>query len=1830
MIRKIRKSKFSKAWSLLILFSILNQVILPVSAFALGGPGQPEVQGFEPVGTNDLVDLFSGDFTYNIPLLDAGGYPVNISYHSGIGMDQEAGWVGLGWSLVPGVINRGIRGLPDDMLRDPVKKEFNIRSNKTFGGNITFGDTEVIGGGIINISLGFGFGMFYNTYNKMGHEYSFDPGISIGDKQKSTLDFHLGLTYNTQSGINLQPGVGLSIKANKTSKDELKGTAFGGQYGETYNSRAGLVQRAYGASVQAYMKTPKGSKSSQAINGGAEIPTNFQTYSPQITMWMRNVSGSVHAGLGGEGKWLNFKGRLSGYFTDQDLMSTEQISPAYGYLYSDWGIADPFALHDMNRENDGNYSKSTPGLPLTNYTYDVLNVNGQGIGGNFRPYRGDVGTVFDNMGLNVSFSTQGGADFGGGDVGKGGGNFGINFNIASSGRWSGGVKAAKSITFKNKGNIISDFPEYESVYYKQAGEMVPADVDFQNKFVSDKPVRLEINQEGEALAELKYRDPASPLFLEQSKFLSETDNHFNLKINRDKRNQVISFLNADKAKNYAQDKDIISYALSPKGNTGMLTTNAIARTAAPAKGHHISEISMLRPDGARYIFGIPAYNLFQQDATFNVAAVDDLPNFNPSPALPVDFTKDLVTYAQSDMSTGNKRGIDHYFNRTTLPPHAHSYLLTSVLSPDYVDRKSDGPTTDDLGSYTAFKYKRFYDAANPFHWRVPFEANQANFNKGLRADENDDKASVIYGQKELWYLQIIETKTHVAEFYLSAREDGFGANGLHGGINKSAPIYKLDSICLYNLCDRRENKEKAVPIKVVVFAYDYLLCKGIPNGTLGGKLTLTGIHFKYGHSKKGKLTGYKFHYDNVNPAYNMKDTDAWGTFKKGQNANCDPKGLLCNSEYPYALQNKSTADKNAAAWTLSAIDLPSGGTIKVAYESDDYAYVQDKRAMQMVKVTGLGSSSVESTDRLYDGNTNRPFVHLELPGTVISDDDFKNKYLVDEKNQLINDLYFKFLIDVIGRKSGLPPDEDKYEYVSGWAKIKSYGVDANTNKAWIELETVDISEKNNEQVSPILKTALQFVRLHLPNLVYPANVDEQSPVENKVRSLLGFVTDFKSIVNGFNRTLKSWDYAQKVVLHKSMLRLHATGFKLGGGLRVKKVVMQDNWSKMVNSGSGTDAEYGQEYEYTTIKDGSVTAANPNGIPISSGVATYEPMMMNDENPWHQPLAYTEEHKAAPDNEFVQDLPMGKSFFPGPAVGYSEVRVRNLAHAGVARHATGFVQHKFYTAKDYPVYTAKTRIQSYAKKPKWLRKILKIDVADELNVSGGHAIFLTNMGGQKRAEWVYPEYPPGTPADEIKPISGVEYFYKTSSEFNNRLDNTVTVVNPDGSMDTKLVGREIDVVADLRENKSFAMGTTFAFNIDVSTTPTPVPLPLPLPSFWPGFTSEKTRFRMATMTKVATQYGILEKTVAYDNGSRVSTENLAFDSETGEVLLTKTINEFQDPVYNFTYPAHWGYDRMGMAYRNLGILFINRPISGGNININNAPSYFVKGDELANNSGERWWVVDVNANDIRVVDKDGKTPNYSFPVTNIEIIRSGRRNMQALPIGTIASRSDPSADGKIDGFKEVLNAGAVEYEERWPLFCECEDLFPSAKTGPVNPYRNGTLGNWRAKRSLVFLTERLQSSLNRNTNIRKDGAYGYFEPFWTPPLAGGEWKAGVPATNMVNNWTYTSEITLFSPFGFELENRDPLDRYSAATYGYGNTLPTAVASNARYKEIGFDNFEENAACKTCAEDHFGFKETGSIKITSDESHSGRKSLKIPPGEKVTFSRLLIDCEALKNQ
>ena len=93
----------------------------------------------------------------------------------------------------------------------------------------------------------------------------------------------------------------------------------------------------------------------------------------------------------------------------------------------------------------------------------------------------------------------------------------------------------------------------------------------------------------------------------------------------------------------------------------------------------------------------------------------------------------------------------------------------------------------------------------------------------------------------------------------------------------------------------------------------------------------------------------------------------------------------------------------------------------------------------------------------------------------------------------------------------------------------------------------------------------------------------------------------------------------------------------------------------------------------------------------------------------------------------------------------------------------------------------------------------------------------------------------------------------------------------------------------------------------------------------------------------------------------------------------------------------------------------------------------------------------------------------------------------------------------------------------------------------------------------------------------------------------------------------------------MENKDALGRYSAATYGYNQTFPTAVAANSKYKEIGFDNFEDYDFSK-CADNHFKFRNYTS-NIDETQAHTGRKSIKVSSGTPVNMTKQLLLCDTV---
>ena len=215
--------------AIVTLFSMFVQLVTPVAAFALtSGPSSPEFSSFEPVATNNMVDLFSGDFTYNIPVLDipgahGGGYAMSLSYHSGASLEEEASWVGYGWTLNPGAINHGKQGFSDDWDGVPINYYNKTKPNKTvniFGSAGIEAFSQDFSAEDLPFNLGgfsLGAGISYNNYK--GYRWNVDIGANIGGGTIS-LGYNINNSGDYPFRLDVSPMALLSFATMSLKKKE--------------------------------------------------------------------------------------------------------------------------------------------------------------------------------------------------------------------------------------------------------------------------------------------------------------------------------------------------------------------------------------------------------------------------------------------------------------------------------------------------------------------------------------------------------------------------------------------------------------------------------------------------------------------------------------------------------------------------------------------------------------------------------------------------------------------------------------------------------------------------------------------------------------------------------------------------------------------------------------------------------------------------------------------------------------------------------------------------------------------------------------------------------------------------------------------------------------------------------------------------------------------------------------------------------------------------------------------------------------------------------------------------------------------------------------------------------------------------------------------------------------------------------------------------------------------------------------------------------------------------------------------------------------------------
>jgi Family of unknown function (DUF5977) len=806
--------KYHKATAAMLLLVLSTNIFAPGISYALtSGPTQPEATSFEPIDTTDMVNIQTGDLAYNLPLLEIpgpeGGYPLSLSYHAGIQPNEDASWVGLGWTLNTGAITRNVNGYPDDWPSTQTTSHVYWSGGSTttynVGVNIGIANTPVsVGFGLafssdtyrgFGVGMSMGIGYFWNLGGSFGLNAGLQIGVSpYGDGYMSAS---LGVSH---SGKILSESLGISATTNFES---LEVGAHGG-VGYTIDSK-GMNQSLGGSLLGASIGTGSGKPSlslgglSSSVNNSnsGNISTSSKGFSVDIPVWY-----GVNISLG----WSKVR-----YWTNETLsVSTVGALFSSGYAasgsagpdniaYDEYGLAEDPTLKNIADYPD---PKTVQGGAFPDF--DVYSVNAQGLAGNMRPY------LF-----------QGGL---------------LNQNIKAG--------TTSKVTYYNPG-VTNQKPQFRF------------DNDFSNSY------RQNLTSYSNPSLNLRFVTPP----LDPSPVYGNLDGTFGA-----------SYSNPDNSFSLAGSKHVdVGLKIKPRNAKGYLKTDRY-------RGGMIEGFSITNESGVTYHFGLPAYTFSEENYQEKI-----------------------------DRSGGLS------FNRVSKPnPYAYTWYLTTITGPDFVDRNANSIADDgDWGYWVDFEYGKW---SNNYAWRNP--------ESFYHRDEDQEFQNCSMGKKEVYYLNAVRTRSHVAVFEKDLRYDGkgssssifnkntdastgaatdyqwvggFGTNGSQSlqlskiyllnasdenlvqvNMNTNSLIYTPpsrtpscgDCEIPFNVIDKNDistavrSSLESKAVRVIDFNYDYSLCPGTLNSfdifsnsfLYKGKLTLKSVNFR-GKTGINLLPPIKFDYD---------------------------------------------------------------------------------------------------------------------------------------------------------------------------------------------------------------------------------------------------------------------------------------------------------------------------------------------------------------------------------------------------------------------------------------------------------------------------------------------------------------------------------------------------------------------------------------------------------------------------------------------------------------------------------------------------------------------------------------------------------------------------------------------------------------------------------------------------------------------------------------------------------------------------------------------------------------------------------------------------------
>ncbi len=761
-----------------LLITIVVTLLVWHHASALqGGPTMPEYVKFEPTDITDIVNMNTGDFVYSVPLGDvpgpAGSFPISMSYHSGVGHEQEATWVGLGWTLNPGAVNRMLRGVADDIHNSatlsyiyahdrrtgwgvnvgagwgPVGLDMTYDTDKGFGGSVSLG--AQIGPAQVGVDIGTNgvgldasVGAFQASIDKDG------ATVAVGYQGKGILAANASLgVHSTWSGhLSTVGGIGLSARP-------MPGNASTSLVGFSFNS----------ASTSGGSFSIAGTGFSSMTAGGSGMRNSFDQGGFGATI-------PIYGGFWIKVGWSNYVQEM--WLSDATMMSM------YGYMYQGGQAVKINSLNNLNVAGGGGLAKTgattaaagtnaryanfiwnNKGPTLENLelgesdeippadrivkggsnheiwywamapSYDVFTASGPGVSGSFRPYAKHPMSMYQALvkqyQTDASLTSR-------------------NFLLKPNDQYSWDEQADRVFPLDEETDPISaanmyyngtnpdpGYPE-EDYYFCRDGHVNFNTVGTSTQAVAD--FFSARNSDGDPSNDCSpYAFLKSNIRNENNRLVISSDDEDRFRAT-DKTNMRFGFINELGEYDKYAFGDTVSWSYGGRQIIPLMDNDLHGNGS---EGGKLKGFKIIDQDGKQYLFETPVYSLFQ-----------------------VDYSTDHPLGAP----TFQKDGSERFSWQAQITPYATQWLLTEVRGADFIK-----VSETDLSQNYGYQIKLKYTQPVPYNWRTPYAApntpmNQLkNFSLGSK-----DKYIGSMGQKELVYLESIESATHKAVFNLNDQE----------------------------------------------------------------------------------------------------------------------------------------------------------------------------------------------------------------------------------------------------------------------------------------------------------------------------------------------------------------------------------------------------------------------------------------------------------------------------------------------------------------------------------------------------------------------------------------------------------------------------------------------------------------------------------------------------------------------------------------------------------------------------------------------------------------------------------------------------------------------------------------------------------------------------------------------------------------------------------------------------------------------------------------------------------------------------------------------------